>query len=92
MAGAGIWLHVRTGDAWTQRFIAAKGNPAAAPVETVEPVPEPIQDLAQIRLMREPAEAEVRRKHQEAANLRCINGMTFRRIPGGWENIPDRPC
>ena len=24
--------------------------------------------------------------------LRCINGQLFRRIPGGWENLPDTTC
>ncbi|MBD9377934.1 hypothetical protein [Pseudoxanthomonas sp. PXM04] len=24
--------------------------------------------------------------------LRCINGQLFRRIPGGWENLPDTDC
>lgn len=24
--------------------------------------------------------------------LRCINGQTFRKIPNGWENLPDTPC
>jgi len=23
---------------------------------------------------------------------RCINGIAFRRIPGGWENVPGAPC
>lgn len=32
------------------------------------------------------------RNHTEANGLRCINGILFRRLPNGWENIPGSRC
>lgn len=93
MAGAGIWLHLRTGDAWNTRFKAPQpASPVtAAPVEPPAITPDPSREatIAQIRMRREQAEREIR---QERDGLRCIDGVTFRRIPGGWENVPDAPC
>jgi hypothetical protein len=91
MAGAGIWLHLRTGDAWNARFQA---NAAPSPSTSAEAAqPEPVADqkalLADIRARREQAEREIKKRREE---LRCIGGVAFRRIPGGWENIPGETC
>lgn len=92
MAGAGIWLHVRTGDAWNARFQA---EPMPARSTSADPAPhrEPVTDrkaaLAEIRARREQAERELQRKR---ADVRCIDGVAFRRIPGGWENVPGETC
>ncbi|WP_155393913.1 hypothetical protein [Xanthomonas albilineans] len=32
------------------------------------------------------------RKWLSDGEIRCINGMTFRRINGGWENLPGSSC
>lgn len=102
MAGAGIWLHLKTGDAWNTRFKAApelSGAPAR-----IEPSPADSDSnrkamIAEIRARRELA--EIAAKRAEAGRLdtpthkdelRCINGIAFRRIPGGWENVPGAPC
>lgn len=110
MAGAGIWLHLKTGNAWNARFKAPPASPAAA--ESAEPPPvtrDPDREafLAQIRVRREQAEKEARlseqRTRQAAAQrnieanerheeLRCIGGVAFRRIPGGWENVTGETC
>jgi hypothetical protein len=92
MAGAGIWLHLKTGDAWDARF-RAEPAPAQSSSADLAPQPEPVPDrkaaLAEIRARREQAEIEARRERQ---GLRCIGGVAFRRIPGGWENVPGETC
>ncbi|CAM4113644.1 hypothetical protein STLA111740_00515 [Stenotrophomonas lactitubi] len=45
--------------------------------------------VAEIRLRRAAAEREIQ---QRRAEIRCIGGVAFRRIPGGWENIPGETC
>ncbi|CAM0118336.1 hypothetical protein SMG44B_10053 [Stenotrophomonas maltophilia] len=45
--------------------------------------------MAEIRARREQAEREVKQRREE---IRCIGGVAFRRIPGGWENIPGETC
>lgn len=92
MAGAGIWLHLRTGDAWNARF-HAEPVPAQSTSGDLAPQPEPVTDrkaaLAEIRARREQAEREAKQHREE---IRCIGGVAFRRIPGGWENIPGETC
>ena len=92
MAGAGIWLHLKTGSAWDARFKAAPARIAPTSVDR-DPQPEPIADqkvvLAEVRARREQAEREAQQRRSET---RCIGGITFRRIPGGWENVPGQPC
>ncbi|SMR68819.1 MULTISPECIES: hypothetical protein [Stenotrophomonas] len=107
MAGAGIWLHLRTGDAWNARF----NRPETASNETPSNTAHNKAFMAELRERRERAEAEIKMaqamddeiaiQNAEAARLRnatdhdklrCINGVAFRRIPGGWENVPDAPC
>ncbi|MGF0666544.1 hypothetical protein ACQRWG_01690 [Stenotrophomonas maltophilia] len=111
MCGAGIWLHLKTGDAWNARFKAPAASPVTnGPAEppTVTPDADREAFLAQIRVRREQAEkeaylAEMRTRQAAAAQgnteatephkgLRCINGVVFRRIPGGWENVPGETC
>jgi len=112
MAGAGIWLHLRTGDAWNARFQSndtptiVKQPSATTQATTAE------KDafIAEIRERRERAELEAKmtearlreigaqrfaagQQHTEKTDeFRCINGIAFRRIPGGWENVPGKTC
>ena len=100
MAGAGIWLHLRTGDAWTARFTrSAEAAPAVVPSTATTPAPGVIdeeakqQKIAEIRLRRAAVEAaEKNAEARQKEELRCISGVAFRRIPGGWENVPGAPC
>lgn len=95
MAGAGIWLHLRTGDAWNARFQAEPmpAQPASAnPAHQLEPVTDRKAALAEIRARREQAEREVKQRREEIRCIRCIGGVAFRRIPGGWENVPGETC
>lgn len=99
MAGAGIWLHVRTGDAWNTRFNAPPASsvtttsaiPAEPPKTEIDPNREAM--IAHIRMRREWAEREAKREAtRQREELRCIGGVAFRRIPGGWENVPGATC
>ncbi|MBH1583407.1 hypothetical protein [Stenotrophomonas sepilia] len=98
MAGAGIWLHLKTGDAWNARFARhTEATPPVMPSNAAIPPPGMIGEaekqakIAEIRLRRAAAErdAEAKRQREE---LRCISGVAFRRIPGGWENVPGETC
>ncbi|WP_239508827.1 hypothetical protein [Stenotrophomonas maltophilia] len=112
MAGAGIWLHLKTGDAWNARFQSHEPpSVVAQPSVTTQPTTaEKDAFIAEIRARRERAEIEAKwtevRLREVAAEraaagrsnpankdeYRCINGIAFRRIPGGWENVPGAPC
>ncbi len=93
MAAAGIWLHIRTNAAWTARFNqpTTAAAPQIAPSQQVAPYDyEAVSArMAQIRARREQAERDARRERE---GLRCIGGVAFRRIPGGWENVPGETC
>ena len=81
----GVLMLGRTNSAWNQRFLDA-GQPAESqrtelPVRDEAEARPSAADLAEIRARREQAEATVRR---QSDGMRCINGMMFRRIDGGW--------
>lgn len=88
---AGVWQHMKTSEAWNQRFAREPEPPTANHERTTSPQEnaERTAALAKIRDARERAEIEVRRVD---ASIRCIDGTAFRRIEGGWENIPGHPC
>lgn len=46
--------------------------------------------IAEMRAQREQVQEE--RQALERGEMRCINGTMFRRIRGGWENVPGRSC
>lgn len=98
MAGAGVWLHLRTGDAWTARFTRnAEASPLEVPSTAESPSLAAIEEarkqakIAEIRLRREAAERQDAAQRRREG-LRCISGVAFRRIPGGWENVPGETC
>lgn len=89
----GVLMLGRTNSAWNQRFLNA-GQPEESqrtelPTRTEAEARPTAGDLAEIRARREQAEAMVRR---QSDGMRCINGMMFRRIDGGWENLPGSRC
>lgn len=102
LAGAGVWLHLKTSAAWTQRFDRTAAErfesapPLARPHVHDQPADRPLTEaaaLAEIRLIRERAARQVRRSQQEdKVATRCVSGTVFRRIPGGWENVPGVQC
>lgn len=92
----GVRQHLATREAWEARFA---GKPEVRQqVETADAT----DRESRLRLIREQrASAEARQirekleqiiKEDEAGNLKCISGTAFRRIPGGWENIPNITC
>lgn len=89
LAGFGVKQHLATQAAWNERF-----NRPKATARTPEPIPfetqadDPVERIRQIRKARERAELELR----ERDSWRCINGTPFRKIPGGWENVPGQRC
>lgn len=96
--GGGVYLLGQTRAKWEANR-ASKAERAAAferqwqqqqDAETVQRV----QAAAELEELRREA---IRTRDQpkvlpEAIPLRCINGQLFRRIPGGWENLPDARC
>lgn len=93
----GAHMLTKTHAAWNERFRATDTATAdPAPQTQVLADAEREAMLAEIRLKRAAAEAEAKsaeqRRRLETPELRCINGMLFRRIPGGWENITGQSC
>lgn len=91
MAG-GAHMLIRTNAAWAERFQTAK-----QPARTVDPNAARDAYVAEVRLRRAAAEtaaeqARAGEQSKKSAELRCIGGTLFRRIPGGWENVPNRQC
>lgn len=89
LATIGVLTLGRTDSAWRERFegvgraITAPERPAVTPPAkpaSTRPAPTPIPKPQHPRV------------NQPKQNLRCINGMLFRRIDGGWENLPGSRC
>lgn len=96
LAVLGIKQHMETQAAWHARFDKGQRK-----VPDVKPAIEADQQaqIAAIRKQREEAEEKKIRavldeviKDEEAGNIKCIHGTAFRKIPGGWENIPNIRC
>jgi hypothetical protein len=94
LVAAGVWQHMKTNEAWNARFETSQPKPVR-----IEGRREPIgawaseQRKASISAVREARERAAAAELPATSNtFRCINGMTFRKIPGGWENLPDVPC
>ena len=112
MAGAGVWLHLKTQDAWNARFQKHDAPPSLTQSDPASPATTTKKDalIAEIRERRERAEVEAKMtevrlrsiaaqradadqsKPAKKDEFRCINGIAFRRIPGGWENVPGEYC
>lgn len=93
MATAGIWLYLRTGAAWDARFnqpVAPVEN--AAPMENAGPVPTPQDRAARDAVIDAIRERRLNAARRPNSDERCIDGVLFRRIPGGWENVPGQHC
>lgn len=94
--GGGIYLLGQTRAKWEANR-AGKAERAAAferqwqqqqDAMTVERV----QAAAQLEELRREAIRNRGKPVVAPEPLRCINGQLFRRIPGGWENLPDARC
>jgi len=100
VAGA-VHQHVKTSSAWKDRFgktaaqrfnemptIARKPSPERSAQRPLTEIDEKRINARSERVKREAQ--EMMRWEQE--NRRCINGVVFQRIPGGWENLPGLRC
>lgn len=100
VAGA-VHQHIKTSSAWKDRFgktAVQRFNEMPTLASSPEPGPtlkqQPTEAEAQRikarseRIMRE-AREQIR---WEQENRKCIDGTVFRRIPGGWENMPGLRC
>lgn len=96
LAVLGVRQHMQTQAAWQARFDKKQDH-------TLTVAPEADADrearVAAIREQRRQAEERYIRdrldevvKEEEAGKIKCIQGTAFRRIPGGWENIPNIRC
>lgn len=97
----GGWqIYARTVAAWSDRFenpqptrnqkLNAERRRQAQAEEAQRQIA-----LERIRAQSEAARAEARlRRIQQlqSGELRCINGTLFRKLPGGWENVPGERC
>lgn len=91
LAAFGIKQHIDTQIAWNARFERA-GNARISPATPALPVDvsadDPVEYLRDVQNARQRAEQDAR----ERASWRCIDGIPFRKIPGGWENVPGERC
>lgn len=93
LAILGIKQHLDTQAAWNQRFTKARvSEPSGA-----APTPAELKDqaereakLAEARLRRVADQREAVKKERES--WRCIDHTPFRKIDGGWENVPGERC
>jgi hypothetical protein len=101
MAG-GVHMLSKTHAAWNQRFSTAatpsesdrteaKREAELAEIKLRQTVAARDADLEKIRQRRARAERDSKAA-QEDDQYRCIQGTLFRRIPGGWENLPGQSC
>ncbi len=93
MAAAGIWLHLQTGAAWDARFnqpVAPLDD--AAPAENARPAQTPQDRAARDATIESIRERRLKAAGRPNSDERCIDGVLFRRIPGGWENVPGHHC
>ncbi|WP_132862267.1 hypothetical protein [Stenotrophomonas sp. ATCM1_4] len=95
LAAFGVKQHLDTQSAWNTRFATKPTvKPAARDVTTnldeLRATAQREAKLAEIRLRRVAAEREAINKERE--EWRCIDGTPFRKIPGGWENVPGERC
>lgn len=85
----GVKQHLDTQAAWNERFKRPKVKTPERPSVPFEIQSEDaIEVIQRVQRNRQRAEAELR----ERASWRCINGTPFRKIPGGWENVPGERC
>lgn len=92
LLAGGTHMLIRTNAAWAARFQTPQERP-----RTMDPNAAQDAHLAEVRLRRAAAEqeakaAELATGKTAPSELKCVGGTLFRRIPGGWENVPNRGC
>lgn len=89
LATIGVLTLGRTNSAWSERFEGVRQSTETAKQSSTV-MAEPRMAVSSARSA-SPERQQVR-PAQKAQDLRCINGMFFRRIEGGWENLPGSRC
>ncbi len=97
LLAGGVQMLTKTQAAWNERF-RTTDSAIAEPATPTQVLADAEREamLAEIRLKRATAEAAAKSaehgRRTEKRELRCINGTLFRRIQGGWENLPGESC
>lgn len=92
LAILGVKQHLDTQAAWNQRFTRTKATEKTPETPTIDVAKLEAQRaalIAETRLRRAVAEREA---IKEREGWRCIDHTPFRKIDGGWENIPGESC
>jgi len=89
LAVIGVLTLGRTNSAWSERFEGLRR--AADATEVPAPAPAPAAPRRESAVA-PPVTVSRARPEQLSRDMRCINGMLFRRIEGGWENLPGSRC
>lgn len=97
VAGCGIYLLGQTHARWEKNRADKAARIAEferqwTAQEAATKAAQTEEDRRQIEEMKAEIERERLRPLNPPESLRCINGQLFRRIPGGWENLPDSSC
>lgn len=92
LLAGGAHMLIRTNEAWAARLQTPQERP-----RTIDPNAARDAHLAEVRLRRAAAEQEAKAAKLAAgqtasSEMKCVGGTLFRRIPGGWENVPNRGC
>jgi hypothetical protein len=88
----GVKQHLDTQAAWNQRFTRASATEKTPETPTIDVAKLEAQRaalIAETRLRRAVAEREA---IKEREGWRFIDHTPFRKIDGGWENIPGESC
>jgi hypothetical protein len=85
----GVLTLGRTNSAWSERFEGVRRSIEATEQSSTA---RPERSTAVSSTPSTPPERLQAQPPQKAQGLRCINGMFFRRIEGGWENLPGSRC
>lgn len=89
LATIGVLTLGRTNSAWSERFEGVRRSIEATEQSSTA---RPERSTAVSSMPSTPPERLQAQPPQKAQGLRCINGMFFRRIEGGWENLPGSRC
>ena len=95
LAMLGVRQHMQTRAAWEARFSGEQKKPIeqhqdATDVRAATAIAEErLKRLAMIRKQREIASQQ---QEEDQEKWRCIGGTPFRKIEGGWENVPGENC
>jgi len=93
----GVSMLAKTNAAWAKRFDTnarvtadSAGQTGATPVDP--PVTRGRRQDANTAAQRQERRMRDSDRATENERTRCISGTVFRRIPGGWENVPGMSC